>query len=78
MDIRADEISKILKKQISDYQSRVTVAETGTILSIGDGIARIYGLCSHCLTVRLLLHSTRSGFWLLIDLSRPGINSVSV
>jgi F-type H+-transporting ATPase subunit alpha len=44
MDIRADEISKILKKQISDYQSRVTVAETGTILSIGDGIARIYGL----------------------------------
>jgi F-type H+-transporting ATPase subunit alpha len=44
MDIRADEISKILKKQISDYQSRVTVSETGTILSIGDGIARIYGL----------------------------------
>jgi F-type H+-transporting ATPase subunit alpha len=44
MDIRADEISKILKQQISDYQSRVSVAETGTILSIGDGIARIYGL----------------------------------
>ena len=44
MDIRADEISKILKKQISDYQSRVSVSETGTILSIGDGIARIYGL----------------------------------
>ncbi|MFT7517929.1 MAG: F-type H+-transporting ATPase subunit alpha [Kiritimatiellia bacterium] len=44
MKIRADEISKILKQQIKDYESRVSVAETGTILSIGDGIARIYGL----------------------------------
>ncbi|TNE90054.1 MAG: F0F1 ATP synthase subunit alpha [Deltaproteobacteria bacterium] len=44
MDIRADEISQILKKQIKDYESRVSVAETGTILSVGDGIARIYGL----------------------------------
>jgi F-type H+-transporting ATPase subunit alpha len=44
MDIRADEISQILKKQIKDYESRVSVAETGTIVSVGDGIARIYGL----------------------------------
>ena len=44
MDIRADEISQILKKQIKDYESRVSVAETGTILSVGDGIARVYGL----------------------------------
>ncbi len=44
MDIRADEISKILKQQIKNYESRVSVTETGTILSVGDGIARIYGL----------------------------------
>ncbi len=44
MDIRADEISQILKQQIKDYESRVSVTETGTILSVGDGIARIYGL----------------------------------
>ena len=44
MDIRADEISQILKQQIKNYDSRVTVTETGTILSVGDGIARIYGL----------------------------------
>jgi len=44
MEIRADEISQILKQQIKDYETRVTVSETGTILSIGDGIARIYGL----------------------------------
>jgi F-type H+-transporting ATPase subunit alpha len=44
MDIRADEISKILKQQIKNYEARVSVTETGTILSVGDGIARIYGL----------------------------------
>ena len=44
MQIRAEEISSIIKGQISDYESRVDVAETGTVLSVGDGIARIYGL----------------------------------
>ena len=44
MDIRAEEISKILKAQIKNYDARVSVAETGTILSVGDGIARIHGL----------------------------------
>ncbi len=44
MKIRADEISQILKQQIQNYESRVAVAETGTILSVSDGIARVYGL----------------------------------
>jgi F-type H+-transporting ATPase subunit alpha len=44
MDIRADEISRILKEQIKDYGQKVSVAETGSVLSVGDGIARIYGL----------------------------------
>lgn len=44
MKIRADEISQILKQQIQNFESRVSVAETGTILTIGDGIARVYGL----------------------------------
>ena len=44
MDIRAEEISQILKQQIENYEQRVTVSETGTVLSVGDGIARIYGL----------------------------------
>ena len=46
MQIRAEEISSIIKQQITDYERRVEVAETGTVLSIGDGIARIYGLRS--------------------------------
>ena len=44
MQIRADEISKILKEQIRDYQSSVVVSEVGTVISVGDGIARIHGL----------------------------------
>ena len=44
MKIRAEEISQILKDQIKNYDAQVSVAETGTILSVGDGIARIYGL----------------------------------
>jgi F-type H+/Na+-transporting ATPase subunit alpha len=42
--IRADEIGRILKEQISKYNKNVEVAETGSVLSVGDGVARIYGL----------------------------------
>jgi F-type H+/Na+-transporting ATPase subunit alpha len=42
--IRADEIGRILKEQISKYNKSVEVAETGSVLSVGDGVARVYGL----------------------------------
>jgi F-type H+-transporting ATPase subunit alpha len=44
MQLRAEEISEIIKKQIQGYDKTVDVLETGTVLSVGDGIARIYGL----------------------------------
>jgi len=44
MQINADEISKILRDQIKDYQSGVVVSEIGTVISVGDGIARVHGL----------------------------------
>jgi F-type H+-transporting ATPase subunit alpha len=44
MDIRAEEISQILKQQIKNYDARVAISETGTVLRVGDGIARVYGL----------------------------------
>ncbi|MFH1624838.1 MAG: F0F1 ATP synthase subunit alpha [Pseudomonadota bacterium] len=44
MQIRAEEISRIIRKQIKQYDREVDVSETGTVLSVGDGIARIYGL----------------------------------
>ena len=42
--IRAEEISEIISKQIKDYEKKLDVSETGTVLSVGDGIARIYGV----------------------------------
>jgi F-type H+-transporting ATPase subunit alpha len=44
MDIKPGEITDILKREIKDYDRDIDVAETGTVLSIGDGIARVYGL----------------------------------
>ncbi|MBE0503175.1 MAG: F0F1 ATP synthase subunit alpha [Desulfuromonadales bacterium] len=44
MEIRAEEISAIIKQQIENFGREVEVSETGTIISVGDGIARIYGL----------------------------------
>lgn len=44
MDIRAEEISKIIRDQIGSYAVEVDVAEVGTVISIGDGIARIHGV----------------------------------
>ncbi|WP_062011754.1 F0F1 ATP synthase subunit alpha [Aureimonas sp. AU4] len=44
MDIRAAEISAILKNQIKNFGSEAEVSEVGTVLSVGDGIARVYGL----------------------------------
>ncbi|MCP4198317.1 MAG: F0F1 ATP synthase subunit alpha [Proteobacteria bacterium] len=44
MQLRAEEISRIIKQQIEQYDQKVEVTETGTILTVGDGIARVYGL----------------------------------
>ncbi|MBT7582955.1 MAG: F0F1 ATP synthase subunit alpha, partial [Kordiimonadaceae bacterium] len=44
MDIRAAEISKILKEQIANFGDDAEVSEVGKVLSVGDGIARVYGL----------------------------------
>jgi F-type H+/Na+-transporting ATPase subunit alpha len=44
MELRAAEISAILKQQIANYDSKADVAETGRVLAVGDGIARVYGL----------------------------------
>ncbi len=44
MQIRAEEISEIIKQQIQNYDKKVEVSETGTVISVGDGIARLHGL----------------------------------
>src|SRR5579862_1771801 len=42
--IRADEITRVLRDEIENYEQAINVAETGSVISVGDGIARIYGL----------------------------------
>src|SRR3954471_1112520 len=42
--IKADEITKLIREPIENYESKITVDEIGTVMSLGDGIARIHGL----------------------------------
>src|ERR1043165_1545946 len=44
MDIRAAEISRLIRDQIANFDAEAEVSEVGTVLSVGDGIARVYGL----------------------------------
>ncbi|MBD7938717.1 MULTISPECIES: F0F1 ATP synthase subunit alpha [Cytobacillus] len=44
MSIKAEEISALIKKQIEGYQSEIQVSDVGTVISVGDGIARVHGL----------------------------------
>ncbi len=44
MNIRPEEITSVLKKEIEQFESAIEMAETGTVLEVGDGIARVYGL----------------------------------
>ncbi|NMO79700.1 F0F1 ATP synthase subunit alpha [Niallia alba] len=53
MSIKAEEISALIKKQIESYQSEVQVSEVGTVINIGDGIARVHGL-DNCMAGELV------------------------
>nr|MBF0222437.1 F0F1 ATP synthase subunit alpha [Desulfobulbaceae bacterium] len=53
MQIKAEEISQIIKSQIKDYESKVDLSETGTVISVGDGIARVHGV-ENCMAMELL------------------------
>lgn len=53
MQIKAEEISQIIKSQIKDYETKVDQSETGTVISVGDGIARVHGV-ENCMAMELL------------------------
>src|SRR5512146_3568361 len=42
--IKADEITQLIREQIENYETRIAVDEVGSVISLGDGIARVYGL----------------------------------
>jgi F-type H+-transporting ATPase subunit alpha len=60
MEIRAEEISQIIRDQIKDYEKKVELSETGRVISVGDGIARVYGV-EKCMSMELLEFPTPQG-----------------
>ncbi len=53
MQIKAEEISQIIKGQIKDFETKADLSETGTVISVGDGIARVHGV-ENCMAMELL------------------------
>ena len=53
MELRSEEISSIIKEQITHYQSQIKLTDVGTVVTVGDGIAHIHGL-ENCMAGELL------------------------
>lgn len=73
MELRASEISAILKQKISDYHTHTDIAETGRVLNVGDGIARVYGLDNVKAGELVLFSSGLYGMVLNLELDNVGV-----
>jgi F-type H+-transporting ATPase subunit alpha len=74
MKLRPDEIAKVLRQQIADYKGGVDVEEVGTVLQVGDGIARIHGLES-CVALEML-ELPHGVFGLALNLEEDNVGAV--
>ena len=74
MDIKADEISKIIKDQLGGYSLDVDVAEVGTVVSVGDGIARIHGIEGAMATE--MLEFPQGVFGIALNLEESSVGAV--
>jgi F-type H+/Na+-transporting ATPase subunit alpha len=74
VDLRADEITEIIKQQIAGIERGIDVAEVGTVVSIGDGIARIYGLTR--VMAGELLELPHEVFGLALNLEEDNVGAV--
>ena len=74
MDIRADEISKIIRDQIGSYAVEVDVAEVGSVMSIGDGIARVHGI--ERAMAGEMLEFTHGVFGIALNLEEESVGAV--
>lgn len=74
MEIKVEEISEYLKKQIADFEKRVDVSEVGVVTAVGDGIARIYGL-DNCMASELL-EFPNSVYGMALNLEEDTVGSV--
>ncbi len=71
MEIKADEITRIIEQQIKDFSGSVDIKETGTVISVGDGIARVYGL-EHAMYNELLIFEN-SVYGLALNLEEDSV-----
>lgn len=74
MEINVAEISEAIKKQITDFEKKVDVSEVGTVLTIGDGIAKIYGL-ENCMASELL-EFPNNVYGMALNLETDGVGAV--
>src|SRR5256885_12409550 len=74
MDIRADEISKIIRDQIGSFAVSVDVAEVGTVISIGDGISRVHGI--ERVMAGEMLEFPRGVFGIALNLEEESVGAV--
>ena len=74
MTIKADEISKIIKDQLGDYSLDVDVAEVGTVVSVGDGIARLHGIEGAMATE--MIEFPHEIFGIALNLEEDGVGAV--
>jgi F-type H+-transporting ATPase subunit alpha len=74
MEIKADEISRIIQRQIEGYETEVDIKEVGTVTSVGDGIARIYGLDR--VMYNELLEFSRDVYGVALNLEEESVGAV--
>ncbi len=73
-ELKAEEISELIRKQITDFEKRIDVSEVGTVIKVGDGIARIYGL-DNCMASELL-EFPNNVFGMALNLEEDSVGAV--
>lgn len=73
-DVRPDEISAILRKQLSGFESEIDIYDSGTVLQVGDGIARIYGLTKVMMSE--LIEFPNDVFGMVLNLEEDNVGCV--
>ena len=74
MNLRPEEISAVIKEQIKNYKSQIDVSDFGTVIQVGDGIARVYGL-ENCMAGELLEFSGNT-FGMALNLEEDNVGAV--
>ena len=74
MNLRPEEISAVIKEQIKNYKNRLEISDFGTVIQVGDGIARVYGL-ENCMAGELL-EFTGNTYGMALNLEEDNVGAV--